>query len=554
MTKPYIAEDSPLLRTIRSRATLFSQRVTSVVSGVSFYNYDTIEDTEISIYATLIVAAASLGGFSFGYCTAIISGVLVSIGADLDGEALTSLQQQSMASIASIAAIIGCLSCGLSADKLGRKPIIVTCCFLFSLASLQLSLCSSYIYFLAGRFLIGLLVGAASMVVPIYVSEVAPSRLRGSLMTLNSLGTTFGQLCAYLASALLENHPHSWRLMIILGSVAPVTFLFLSPFICESPRLLVMHNRIDEAFYCFQLIFPKAEEYQVHDKIKLIQKDLGIDLRTRSKPTKKQNMFVSLFKQKLTIRALVVGCGLFVAQQLSGISAFLNYSATLFGAAGLDNPLSAAIFIASLNFACTCINVVLIDILGRRRILLYTILVMALGLVAAGTMFGKIDSSVSIKSMTGSGVVLIISLVTYISFYAAGLGVVPWCSVEFLPQETRSAGTMVMSCVNWGVNYLVSSTFLDLTAVLNIGGTCFLYAFFGVVSWILVYNFYPEVAGLPLEEIGKIFENGYDITYAEQLRKDLGIGCDNTIDSESRDFSVDGRSIYSHQIYGAVHD
>ncbi|ODV96162.1 hypothetical protein PACTADRAFT_75333 [Pachysolen tannophilus NRRL Y-2460] len=500
-----ISENSPLLRTFPSKSVLSSQ---------------------ISIYATLIVVAASLGGFSYGYTTAIISGVLVSIGSDLDGEILTSTQQQSVASVTAIAAIFGCITSGLIADKIGRKNIISLSCILFVISSVEMALCSSYKMFLSGRFLLGFPVGAVSMVVPIYVSEVAPSRLRGSLMTLNSLGTTLGQFLAYVFSALLENHKYSWRLMIILGSIVPLLFLLASPFICESPRLLVIKSNPTDAAKCFRLIFPMAQEYQIDDKITLIQKDLNINpsigntdyqLNRISTEDLKSTTKNSIFT-KSTIRALVIGCGLMCAQQLSGIAAFLNYSATIFKSAGINNAMFVSIFVSLANFLFTCANVVLIDITGRRKLLLYSMGIMIAALIATGFVS---------QMGPAAGALLVTFIVIYISAYAVGLGVIPWCSVEFLPQESRSLGAMIMSCINWSMNFLVSMTFLDLNGFFKLSGTAFIYALLSLAFYIFIIKFYPEVTGLPLEDIRKIFENGYDISYADELRKELGIGCDN---------------------------
>ena len=203
-----------------------------------------------------------------------------------------------------------------------------------------------------------------------------------------------------------------------------------------------------------------------------------------------------------TKRALIIGCTLMFFQQVSGFNAFMYYSPIIFSKLDTSNPLIPAMIIAATNFIFTFVALFLVDTLGRRAILLYTIWIMILGLLLASIGFDHNNINL-----------LLGSLIIYVAGYASALGTVPWSSVEFLPLNQRSFGASCISCTNWLTNTIVSLTYLSIMNSIGNENTMICFALFMLLAWGFVFIWYPEVKGLSLEEIGEVFANGIDVHY-----------------------------------------
>lgn len=202
------------------------------------------------------------------------------------------------------------------------------------------------------------------------------------------------------------------------------------------------------------------------------------------------------------IRALFVGCTLMFFQQITGFNVFMYYSPLIFSNINKDNPMLPAIVVALTNFIFTIVAILFVDRIGKRAILLRTIWIMTFGLLLSTAGFSKNDNNL-----------LIFSIIIFVGGYASGMGTIPWSSVEFLPLNRRSFGSSCISCTNWLTNAIVSMSYLSLMSRIGNEDTMFIFAVFTIVAWFFVYFCYPEVTGLSLEEIGKIYENGIDVHY-----------------------------------------
>ncbi|RKF79004.1 Myo-inositol transporter 1 [Golovinomyces cichoracearum] len=485
---------------------------------------DTIEETKLSSFIWLVCSAASLGGFLFGYDTGIISAVLIYLSTDL-GHALSNHEKELVTSITSGGAIFGTIAAGLTADKFGRKGSIYMGCTLFIVGALLQGTAFGVAQMAMGRLIIGFGIGSAAMVIPLYLAEVSPARLRGKMIGVNTVSITAGQLISYGVGAAFGSVSYGWRWMVGLSALPAVLLACLLPFCPESPRQLVFHKKPEEAGKGLQKIFPNAKSQQIEQKVRLIT--VHVEMAARIQDGKsKWWMFKQLFKDPANLRATTAACGVMALSQFCGFNNLMYYSATLFAVIGFRNPVAIGSMIAAVNLIFTIFYICVVDHLGRRRVLLCTIWGMSffLGLAATAFYYTPIsaDLSISVDAEVGwSAYLVLVSILGLVVFYAAGVGPLAWVSAEFFPMEVRSLGTMVLTLANWAPNALVTSIFLTQMQKMTPTGTFAFYASFCFFGWIAVYFCYPEVKGMKLENIREIFSDGFGIQKARDFQSEL---------------------------------
>jgi len=287
-----------------------------------------------------------------------------------------------------------------------------------------------------------------------------------------------------------------------------------------------------------RMTFPDGTDEQVEKKVELLKK-LNAKAMIVGEAGFKQTC-KELFTIPSNSRALFVACGLMAFQQFCGFNTLMYYSATIFQGAGFNNPLAVSITVSATNFVFTNLSFKFIDIVGRRRMLLWSAWVMPVGLVlgAVGYHFIPKDASGAIAA-TGSNWganLLLASMMIYVAGYATGLGNVPWQSPEFFPLTVRALAATCITAFNWGPNILVSSTFLSLMGSITPSGAFGLYAAVCCLGYAFVFFVFPEAAGMPLEEIPTIFEHGFGVKYSLQLRKER---------KSAKHITKDGQSAHS---------
>ena len=207
----------------------------------------------------------------------------------------------------------------------------------------------------------------------------------------------------------------------------------------------------------------------------------------------------------------------------------MYYSSTLFAIVGFTNPIAVGTVVAIVNWFFTVLSIVLIDRVGRRRLLLWTMWGMPVCLVVAAIAFHWVPIDLQTLAVTSDKIgwpayLVLVTMILFVAFYAAGLGCVPWQANEFYPMEIRSMGTMMINLFNWGPNIVVSSTFLSMMKTLTPSGTFGFYAALCFLGWVFVYFCFPEASNMTLEEVRAVFEHGFGVKYAEQWRKDYKRG------------------------------
>ncbi|KIY72073.1 general substrate transporter [Cylindrobasidium torrendii FP15055 ss-10] len=469
-----------------------------------------------------LVFTAAVSGLLFGYDTGVISGALVSIKTDLGGKILTNGQKELITSATTLGALLGGLAGGALSDLAGRKPILLFSDIVFIGGAVAQAVCHDVWPMIGGRFLLGIGVGLASCLAPMYIQELSPTRLRGRMVVVDVVAITLGQVIAYAIGAGFTQMDGGWRWMVGLGAVPAGIQLITLFFLPESPRYLLMQGKDQAARDIVGKIYPYAKPEDVALKVKVLEAAVHHSIHLAHTTTFFQR-FRSMISDPFNRRALIVACGLQAFQQLCGFNTLMYYSATLFATIGFDQPTAVGLIVSGTNFIFTLIALKWIDKIGRRRIMLFSSPGMIFGLVLASISFhfltrkthGALIENSNYPS-SWSGLVLF-SMIFYVASYATGLGNVPWQQGELFSLEVRGMGTSLATATNWAANLLINSTYLSLMDKITPSGAFGFYAGLCLLGWIFVIFCFPETAGLSLEEVKMVFKNGFGIRESKRL-------------------------------------
>ena len=262
------------------------------------------------------------------------------------------------------------------------------------------------------------------------------------------MSITGGQLISYGIGAGFAHVTHGWRYMVALGAVPAIILMCLLPLCPESPRQLIYHNKPEEAAKVIGRIFPHGTEQQIVDKVRHIT--IHVE---QAKQLHQGRGTLWIIKQLYVVpgnlRALIAACGLMAISQLGGFNSLMYYSSTLFGLVGFSNPVAVGTIIAGTNFFFTWVNLMMVDRIGRRRILLCTMWGMAFFLALAAVAFHWIpvnhDLTLQSNHIGWPAYLVLVCMICYVGFYSSGMGNTAWLSSEFFPMEVRAYGTMMVS-------------------------------------------------------------------------------------------------------------
>ncbi|KAJ5193711.1 Major facilitator superfamily domain general substrate transporter [Penicillium cf. griseofulvum] len=484
--------------------------------------------------------SAGISGLLFGYDTGVISSTLVTVGSDLSGHALTTLDKSLITSCTSLFALIASPFTGVLADKFGRRKVILGADLLFALGALVQAFTSHVWGMILGRSIVGLAVGSASAVTPLYISELAPSHARGRLVTILSLFITGGQVVAYIVGWLFSSTTGGWRWIVGIGAFPAFFQLAILALLPETPRWLVQAGFDTRAKVVLTKIYQDCPGCDlVVDRVlsningEIVQEasEMG---QPKSRGTKPQWLHDTIQRGQQLLhggnrRALIIAMMLQAVQQLCGFNSLMYFSATIFSSLSFSSPTLTSLSVAMTNFVFTLLAFVLIDKIGRRRILLYSIPVMVVALVVCAFSFSSMDGKWN-SEPTGpqenhdnpSSLVplaVLLCLTVYTAAYALGLGNVPWQQSELFPLNVRSLGSGLATATNWGSNFIIGLTFLPMMEWISPPWTFALYALVCVVGWVAVWAIYPEMSGLGLEEVRGLLADGWGVRESLQRRR-----------------------------------
>ncbi|WP_423147074.1 sugar porter family MFS transporter [Rubrolithibacter danxiaensis] len=432
-----------------------------------------------SVFAWSLVVA--LGGFLFGFDTAVISGAEKAIQQYWQ---LGVFEHGLTVSIALIGTVIGALLGSIPSDKIGRKKTLYGVAALYLLSSLGTALATHWYVFLLFRFLGGIGVGVSSVTAPIYISEISPANSRGRLVALFQFNIVLGILISYLSNYLIaQTGEDAWRMMLGVQAVPSLIFLILIRFIPESPRWLILHKgRTTEALG----ILTRINSLNAEQELTAIQQSHQSMHQNKVSET----LLSKKYKLPVTLAVLFA-----VFNQVSGINAIIYYSPRIFEMAGLGahTSLLSTVGIGLVNFTFTLIAIGFIDKIGRRTLMF----IGTFGLIFSLAMVSK-----TFFSGDFSGYAITVYLMLFIAFFAFSQGAVIWVFIsEIFPNEVRAKGQTLGSFTHWIMAAAIAFSFPYFSEKLGGGYTFLFFTVMMILQLIFVWRLMPETKGKSLEQI-----------------------------------------------------
>jgi sugar porter (SP) family MFS transporter len=446
----------------------------------SFFKGVTATDNR---FALGIAILAALGGFLFGYDTGVVGGALPLITHKLH---LSAGGESWVTGSLLLGAVSGALLSGFLADRIGRKWTLFVAGVIYTGAALASSFTSALLPLGIARGVLGLAVGTASFVAPMYIGEHSPKELRGGMTALNQVAITFGILIAYLIDDAFKGYVEGWRWMFALGA-APGLILALAMLVVpETPRWLVEHGYED-----------RAKRVLTRNRS---ERDADAEIKEIKEVSEEQGQFrlPNLVGERVR-PLLIIGVMMAVMQQLIGINTVIYYGATILGFAGLSvsSSIAQAVFIGLINLFGAVLAVFLLDRVGRRPMLLVGTAGSVVGLGVLGWYF-----DMGTRFQHANAWIALAAMMFYILMFEISLGPVFWVMIaEIFPLRARAKAMAVCTMFNWLFNFFVSYWFLDLVNAIGQPETFWLYGAFGILAILFFAWKVPETKNRSLEQI-----------------------------------------------------
>ena len=439
------------------------------------------------LFATGVTA---IGGFLFGYDTAVINGANSYLKAHLG---LNPTQEGLAGASAILGCIPGAMCAGFLSDKFGRRKLLFLCALLYAVSGLLSAIPRTFEQFLVARFISGLGIGASSMICPVYIAEIAPEKWRGRLGTLFQLGIVIGIFLTLFVNKLIQgmgneawNTAHGWRWMLGMEVVPAVLFIALLFAVPESPRWLAQQGREEEARGVLEQVGGREH---AATELAAIREVLG----------QEEGRFSELFKGAF-FRPLVLAVVLMAFSQFCGINAIMYYSTKIFESAGggRNAAFTSSVWVGLINVVFTLVALAFVDRAGRRPLLLIGTAVQTVALGLVGWMFHTQQN----------GVALLLCVIGFIAAFSVAMGPIGWlfCS-EIFPNKVRGRAMSVAAFTVWVSCYIVAQTFPMLNDSPAVGPaiTFWIYAGVSLMSFLFVLAWIPETKGRTLEDIERMW-------------------------------------------------
>ena len=464
-------------------------------------------------YVIFMAVVAAIGGILFGYDTAVISGTTEIVKSQFG---LDSMMEGWYVGCALIGSIVGALVAGSLSDYLGRKYTMLISATLFCISAFGCAICGNFDSLVAYRIIGGLGIGIVSIVSPIYISEVSPAKIRGTLASLYQLAVTVGFLLAYLVNWLIDAnidpalaagladgtlaseditfwqkimHTEAWRGMLGSGTIPALIFFLIIFFIPESPKWLMVNGKMDKASKVLAKIY--ATEAEVKEEIEKTNTSLAGETKGKWSDLLKPGILV----------AVIAGSAIAILGQFMGVNAVLYYGPKIFSEAGFENPMFSTVLVGVVNMVTTVIAVFIIDRVGRKQLIYWGVSGMIICLLAIGTYFAW-GPALGL----GNGFMLTFFL-AYVFCTAISICAIVFVLLsEMYPNSVRGRAMSIAGFALWVGTYLIG----QLTPVLlgwSQAGTFFLFAVMCVPYMLIMWKVIPETTGKTLEEIEDYWNN-----------------------------------------------
>ena len=457
-------------------------------------------------YISFLSVVAALGGFLFGYDTAVISGTIAQVSAQFS---LDALSQGWYVGCALIGSIFGVMCAGVLSDNFGRKKTLLVAAILFSISAVGCAISSDFNHLVIARVVGGIGIGVVSIISPLYISEISVAEYRGRLVSLYQLAVTVGFLGAYLVNYALLNysangaeqlsnptlyhifHSEVWRSMLGMAVIPALLFFVVIFFIPESPRWLILKNRDVRAESILKHIYGSVESaaYEMNETKKVIGSETKSNWRILLKPG--------------ITKAVIIGVAIAMLGQFMGVNAVLYYGPSIFESSGLsgDDSLFYQVIVGLVNMLTTILAIFIIDKIGRKKLVYYGVSGMIVSLLLIAFYFVK-GNDLGIPN-----VLLLIFFLAYIFFCAVSICAVIWVLLsEMYPIKVRGLAMSIAGFSLWIGTYLIGQLTPWLLQNLRPEGTFILFAVMCIPYILIVWKLVPETTGKSLEEIEKFWE------------------------------------------------
>jgi MFS transporter, SP family, arabinose:H+ symporter len=441
-------------------------------------------------FVAFVSSVAAIGGFLFGYDTAVINGANSYLKAHMQ---LNSAQEGMAGASAILGCIPGAMFAGFLGDRFGRKKLLFLCALLYAVSGLFSAIPRTFGQFLAARFVSGLGIGGSSMVCPVYIAEIAPEKWRGRLGTLFQLGIVIGIFLTLFINKIIQgmgndawNTASGWRWMLGMEVVPALLFIALLFAVPESPRWLAQNGREDEA-------------------LKILSRAAGAEhaakemAAIREANRQEEGSFAELVTGPFR-RPLIVAVVLMASSQFCGINAIMYYSTKIFESAGggKNAAFTSSVWVGLINVLFTLVAIGFVDKAGRRMLLLIGTAIQSFALGLIGWMFHSGQN----------GLALLLCVILFIAAFAMALGPIGWllCS-EIFPNKVRGRAMSAAAFTVWVCCYVVAQTFpiLNDNPAIGPAKTFWFYAAVSAASFLFVARMVPETKGRTLEEIERMW-------------------------------------------------
>ncbi len=454
-------------------------------------------------YVLFISSVAAIGGFLFGYDSAVINGTIGSIKVAFGSGSIGS--GFSVASML-LGCAFGALNAGSWADKIGRRPIMKMAAIAFLISAWGSGAATTANFFIIFRLLGGLAVGAASVVAPLYISEIAPVKIRGRLASLQQMAIVVGIFVAFITNFLIAKSAGgagntfwlgfaAWKWMFWAEGIPALAYLIFSFIIPESPRYLISSGKPQES----KLVLLKVwiNEKFVNREIELISSTVNANHKHK---------FSDIFPKGKLLPIVWIGLILSVFQQFVGINVVFYYGAVLWESAGFSESDALLINIISgiVNVVSTIVAISLIDKIGRKPLLLFGSVGMAITLVSLAIIFSMagVDAQGNLELTSNAGTLALIAANLYVFCFGVSWGPVVWVLLgEMFNNKIRGHAIAIAAGAQWVANFTITISFPVILEKIGLFGAYGIYAFFAIISIFFVMKFVNETKGKTLEEM-----------------------------------------------------
>jgi sugar porter (SP) family MFS transporter len=461
--------------------------------------------TASTLYTIRVAMIVALGGFLMGFDASVISGVVGFIGPEFE---LSKIELGWAVASLTLTSTLAMMVAGPLSDRLGRRLVLRIAAVLFTLSAVASAVAPDYATLVAARMLGGFGVGAALIIAPVYIAELAPPDVRGRMVSFNQLNIVIGISVAYFSNYLILSLGQSdlalaqtlrleewnWRWMLGVEALPAVFYFFALFSVPESPRWLVMKGRDEKALNIMEKVSGQEEA---------VKELVAVRSSLRREAGEKQAPLKELFQPAMRL-VMTIGISVAILQQITGINSVFFYAPMIFEQSGIgtDAAFMQAVLVGIVNLVFTVLAILLIDKLGRRPLLGFGLMVIAACMMLLAYGFGSATYSEAGELLEINSTLILFGILGFVAGFALSLGPVMWVLFsELFPNRVRGVAISFVGLINSTVSFLVQLVFPWELEYLGNSMTFFIYGLFAIVGLIIVLKIMPETKGRSLEEL-----------------------------------------------------